>query len=93
MVVFMRSTRLQSCETSLLSVLCGIITRVPSGHLVAIGTSVYHAGVYEKYIKRGFDIVLSLVGLIVFGVVLVFLVVNVKELKKCVKEPRGTYEA
>ena len=32
---------------------------------MAIGTSVYHAGVYEKYIKRGFDIVPSLVGLIV----------------------------
>lgn len=45
------------------------------GHLAAIGTSVYHAGVYEKYIKRGFDIVLSLVGLIVLSPVFLILII------------------
>ena len=34
------------------------------GHLEAVGDSEYHAGIYEKYVKRCFDIVLSLGGLI-----------------------------
>lgn len=89
MVVFMRSTRLQSCETSLLSVLCGIITRVPLGHLVAIGTSVYHAGVYEKYIKRGFDIVLSLVELIVIWSCAGFSCGEYESVEKMCKRTKG----
>ena len=35
------------------------------GHLEAIGDSDYKVGFYEKYIKRGFDIVLSFGGLVV----------------------------
>ncbi len=34
------------------------------GHLEAVGTTDHHAGIYEKYVKRIFDIVLSLGGLI-----------------------------
>lgn len=40
------------------------------GHLEAIGNSDYKAGFYEKYIKRGFDIVLSFGGLVVLSPVL-----------------------
>lgn len=40
------------------------------GHLEAIGDSDYKAGFYEKYIKRGFDIVLSFGGLVVLSPVL-----------------------
>ena len=35
------------------------------GHLEAVGNSEHKAGVYEKYIKRGVDIVLSFGGLVV----------------------------
>lgn len=37
------------------------------GHLEAIGESDYRAGVYEKYIKRAMDIVLSFGGLVVLS--------------------------
>ena len=40
------------------------------GHLEAIGNSDYKPGFYEKYIKRGFDIVLSFGGLVVLSPVL-----------------------
>ena len=35
------------------------------GHLEAVGDSDHKAGFYEKYIKRGIDIVLSFGGLVV----------------------------
>ena len=37
------------------------------GHLEAVGNAEHHAGIYEKYVKRLFDIVLSLGGLIVLS--------------------------
>lgn len=40
------------------------------GHLEAIGNSDYKPGFYEKYIKRGFDVVLSFGGLVVLSPVL-----------------------
>ena len=40
------------------------------GHLEAIGNSDYKPGFYEKYVKRGFDIVLSFGGLVVLSPVL-----------------------
>ena len=40
------------------------------GHLEAIGESDYKAGFYEKYIKRGFDIILSFGGLVVLSPVM-----------------------
>lgn len=40
------------------------------GHLEAVGESNYKAGIYEKYIKRGFDVVLSFGGLVVLSPVL-----------------------
>lgn len=40
------------------------------GHLEAIGTTGYKAGVYEKYIKRCFDVVLSFCGLVVLSPIL-----------------------
>ena len=40
------------------------------GHLVAIGTTSYRAGVYEKYVKRCFDVVLSFGGLVVLSPIL-----------------------
>lgn len=40
------------------------------GHLEAIGESNYKAGVYEKYVKRGMDVVLSFGGLVVLSPIL-----------------------
>lgn len=40
------------------------------GHLEAIGDSDYKVSFYEKYIKRGFDIVLSFGGLVVLSPIL-----------------------
>lgn len=40
------------------------------GHLESIGESDYKAGIYEKYIKRGMDIVLSFGGLVVLSPIL-----------------------
>ena len=37
------------------------------GHLEAVGESEYKAGFYERYIKRGMDIVLSFGGLVVLS--------------------------
>lgn len=45
------------------------------GHLEAVGISDYHAGFYEKFVKRLFDVILSLGGLIVFSPV--FLVLSI----------------
>ena len=35
------------------------------GHLEAVGDSTHQAGMYEKYIKRGLDIILSFGGLVI----------------------------
>ncbi len=48
------------------------------GHLEAIGSSVYMAGFYEKYIKRGIDIVLSFGGLVVLSPILLAISVAIK---------------
>ena len=37
------------------------------GHLGAIGEAEYHAGLYEKLIKRSADVILSLTGLLVLS--------------------------
>lgn len=37
------------------------------GHLEAIGESEYNPGIYDKYIKRGIDIVLSFGGLVILS--------------------------
>jgi O-antigen biosynthesis protein WbqP len=41
------------------------------GHLEAVGLTSHEPSIYEKYIKRGFDIALSLGGLIVLSPVLI----------------------
>lgn len=41
-----------------------------SGHLEAVGDSEHHPGVYEKYVKRGLDIVLSFGGLVALSPVM-----------------------
>ena len=38
------------------------------GHLEAVGESEHKAGVYEKYVKRGIDVVLSFGGLVVLAI-------------------------
>ena len=43
------------------------------GHLEAVGVTEHKAGVYEKYIKRGIDIILSLGGLVVLSPVFLVL--------------------
>lgn len=48
------------------------------GHLEAVGESDHKAGVYEKYIKRGVDIVLSFGGLVVLSPVLLGIAVAIK---------------
>lgn len=48
------------------------------GHLEALGESKYIPGVYEKYIKRGIDIVLSFGGLVVLSPVLLVISLAIK---------------
>lgn len=48
------------------------------GHLEAVGESEHKAGVYEKYVKRGIDIVLSFGGLVVLSPVLLGIAVAIK---------------
>lgn len=48
------------------------------GHLEATGESDYKEGVYSKYIKRGFDVVLSFGGLVVLSPVLLGIAVAIK---------------
>ena len=43
------------------------------GHLEAVGVTEHKAGVYEKYIKRGIDIILSFGGLVVLSPVFLVL--------------------
>ena len=48
------------------------------GHLESIGESDYIAGVYEKYVKRTMDIILSFGGLVVFSPILLGICVAIK---------------
>lgn len=48
------------------------------GHLEAVGESDHKAGFYEKYIKRGIDIVLSFGGLVVLSPVLAVIAIAIK---------------
>lgn len=48
------------------------------GHLEAIGETDYKPGVYEKYVKRGIDIVLSFGGLVVLSPILGVIALAIK---------------
>lgn len=48
------------------------------GHLEAVGASDYRAGIYEKYVKRVIDIVLSLGGLVVLSPVYLTIIIAIK---------------
>ena len=48
------------------------------GHLVAISSSAHKAGVYEKYVKRILDIILSFGGLMVLSPVFLWLCIWIK---------------
>lgn len=48
------------------------------GHLAAVGETDYKAGVYEKYIKRGLDIVLSFGGLVILSPILAGIAIAIK---------------
>lgn len=47
------------------------------GHLEAVGESQHKAGMYEKYIKRGLDLILSFGGLVVLSPVFLILAVAI----------------
>ena len=47
------------------------------GHLEAVGESQHKAGLYEKYIKRGLDVILSFGGLVVLSPVFLILAVAI----------------
>ena len=47
------------------------------GHLEAVGESQHRAGVYEKYIKRGLDVLLSFGGLVVLSPIFLILAVAI----------------
>lgn len=48
------------------------------GHLEAVGDSDHIPGFYEKYIKRGMDIILSFGGLVVLSPMLVGIIIAIK---------------
>ena len=48
------------------------------GHLEAVGESEHKAGVYEKYIKRGLDVILSFGGLVVLSPVFLAIFIAIK---------------
>ena len=48
------------------------------GHLEAVGESAHQAGVYEKYIKRMLDIILSFGGLVVLSPVFLVIFIAIK---------------
>ncbi len=48
------------------------------GHLEAVGDSTHQAGVYEKYIKRGLDVILSFGGLVVLSPVFLAIFIAIK---------------
>ena len=43
------------------------------GHLVVVGESEYRTGIYERYIKRGIDVFLSFVGMILLSPLYIFI--------------------
>lgn len=47
------------------------------GHLEAVGESKHHPGFYEKYVKRGIDIILSFGGLILLGPVFALIAIAI----------------
>lgn len=47
------------------------------GHLEAVGQASHQAGMYEKYIKRGLDVILSFGGLVVLSPVFLILAVAI----------------
>lgn len=47
------------------------------GHLEAVGDSQHKAGMYEKYIKRGLDVILSFGGLVVLSPVFLILAIAI----------------
>lgn len=48
------------------------------GHLEAVGESQHKAGMYEKYIKRGLDVLLSFGGLVVLSPVFLAILIAIK---------------
>ena len=48
------------------------------GHLEAVGDSEYHPGFYEKYVKRGIDIMLSFAGLVILSPVFAAIAISIK---------------
>ena len=48
------------------------------GHLEAVGESQHKAGVYEKYIKRGLDVILSFGGLVVLSPIFLAIFIAIK---------------
>lgn len=48
------------------------------GHLEAVGVTGHKAGVYEKYVKRGIDVVLSFGGLVVLSPLLLGISIAIK---------------
>lgn len=48
------------------------------GHLEAVGESQHRAGVYEKYIKRGLDVLLSFGGLVVLSPIFLAIFIAIK---------------
>ena len=48
------------------------------GHLEAVGESQHKAGMYEKYIKRGLDVILSFGGLVVLSPVFLAIFIAIK---------------
>lgn len=49
-----------------------------SGHLEPVGNSDYQSGFYERYLKRGLDIILSFTGLVVLSPLLLGISVAIK---------------
>ena len=47
------------------------------GHLEAVGESKHHPGFYEKYVKRGIDIILSFAGLTLLGPVFALIAIAI----------------
>ena len=48
------------------------------GHLEADGNSVYRRGIYDRYIKRGIDIILSFGGLVVLSPIYALIAIAIK---------------
>lgn len=48
------------------------------GHLESVGESQHRAGMYEKYIKRGLDVLLSFGGLVVLSPVFLAIIIAIK---------------